>query len=169
MYAPVRPEEEAAGDDEPALRPVRLVAVEDDVEPIDVIELATLSGAQGGAEAGADASPTSSATALSPGPDGHYAQAQRSFHGLLLMLVASLFFSLMALLVSALSATGVPVSELVFFRSLVGFVVTAGYLFATDGSLIGLPQHRPLLILRGVLGTLSVRAHIRLLSLGSLA
>lgn len=86
-----------------------------------------------------------------------HAQAKQSLRGLLLMLTASLFFSLMALLVTSVAATGVPTFELVFFRSIVGFVISVLYLYFTDSTLIGAPRYRPLLILRGVLGTVSVR------------
>jgi len=69
------------------------------------------------------------------------------------LVLASFFFSLMTLCVKNIDKT-IPIYELVFFRSLISLVITLSIINLKNINPLG--NNRPLLILRGVLGTLAL-------------
>ena len=69
------------------------------------------------------------------------------------LVLASFFFSLMTLCVKNIDKR-IPIYELVFFRSLLSLMITLFIIKLKNINPLG--KNRPLLILRGVLGTLAL-------------
>ena len=69
------------------------------------------------------------------------------------LVLASLFFSLMTLCVKNIDKR-IPIYELVLFRSLLSLIITLFIIYLKNINPLG--NNRPLLILRGVLGTLAL-------------
>ena len=77
---------------------------------------------------------------------------EKSFKKLYLVF-ASLFFSLMTLCVKKIDQR-IPIYELVFFRSLISLLITN--LFISKRNINPWGKNKPLLILRGILGTIAL-------------
>ena len=77
---------------------------------------------------------------------------EKSFKKLYLVF-ASLFFSLMTLCVKKIDQR-IPIYELVFFRSLISLLITN--LFISKRNINPWGENKPLLILRGILGTIAL-------------
>lgn len=80
------------------------------------------------------------------------------------MCQASLAFSVMVIGVKMAVAT-LPALEVVFFRSLLGTLMLALLMVRKEISFVGKPEHRKLLLLRGISGFLALTLHFYTLSL----
>ena len=70
------------------------------------------------------------------------------------MLLASLVFSIVAILVKELRA--IPVMEIIFFRSLISVILSFSHIKLKKASLWGKPENRKIIWLRAVLGFLAL-------------
>ncbi|MEM6526342.1 MAG: DMT family transporter [Bacteroidota bacterium] len=87
--------------------------------------------------------------------------------GVLYMLGATLLFAIMNVLVK--SVAHIPAVEVVFFRSIVSFVISFGMLKAAGLKVFGSKKNRVLLILRGTSGAIALVMYFYLLQVIPLA
>jgi drug/metabolite transporter (DMT)-like permease len=83
-------------------------------------------------------------------------RSRRSLSGIVLMIQASVAFSLMALCVKWASVN-LPSLEIVFFRSLIGTAMVLGVMFHKKIPLLG--RHRKSMFIRGLSGFLALTLH----------